>query len=295
MAEVSRAPSPALASAVAVFTAAALLLRRREASVSPLRTRKETLLRAKLAALYRIAGDFGWDEVVYNHITLRVTATTFLINPFGLRFAEITASSLVTIDVNGNIMDHGDTGRGVNCPGFVIHSAIHAARHDLECVMHSHHTPTTAVASQLGGRAGLLPLSQEACIIWPRVSPLRHPFEGLASDAAEQERLVACFGSDPSIQIVLLANHGALCCGGTVEEAFWNTYVLSRACELQVQAMAAVGGDVSRLSVASDAVVKQTAARLAVALEAQGNEQWGRVEFEALRRALDRKDSSYRR
>jgi len=255
----------------------------------------ERQLRIRLAALYRIAGDFGWAEVVYNHITLRVSATTFLINPFGLSFAEITASSLVTVDVNGNIVDPGDTGRGINCPGFVIHSAIHAARHDLKCVMHSHHTPTTAVASLLGGRAGLLPLSQEACIIWPRVSPLRHPFEGLASDAAEQERLVARFGSDPAVQIVLLANHGALCCGGTVEEAFWNSYVLSRACETQVAAMAAVGGDISRLSVPSDAVVEQTAARLAVALETQGNVEWGRVEFEALRRALDREDPSYSR
>eukprot|EP00947_MAST-08B_sp_MAST-8B-sp1_P006557 g6557.t1 len=163
-------------------------------------TPAEWRLREDLAAAYHIAAQKGWDELVYNHITVRVNddddsddaagtrPPEFLINPFGLSFAEVTASSLVKIDLEGRVVDPGSTGRPVNVAGFVIHSAVHAARDDLHCVWHTHHSPTVAVSAM---KAGFLPLSQEACIIMPRMSAKTHPFEGIAVDTGERERIVA--------------------------------------------------------------------------------------------------------
>ena len=255
-------------------------------------TPAEWRLREDLAAAYHIAAKEGWDELIYNHITVRVNddddgddaagtrPPEFLINPFGLSFAEVTASSLVKIDLEGRVVDPGSTGRPVNVAGFVIHSAVHAARDDLHCVWHTHHSPTVAVSAM---KAGFLPLSQEACIIMPRMSAKTHPFEGIAVDTGERERIVAALDGK---QCVLLQNHGVVCGGRTVQEAFWNVHLVARAAEIQCEAMRAVGGRLSELHQPPPLVVEQTVTRAEKAFEAQGNADWGKLEFAAAVRKL---------
>lgn len=146
-----------------------------------------------------------------------------------MTFNEVTASSLVKIDIDGNVIDPGNASGIVNVAGYVIHSAVHAARHDITCIVHNHHTACVAVASS---RCGILPVSQEACIVWGRLADKTHPFEGVATDPEERSRIVANLGD--SAQVLMMQNHGVLCCGTTLHEAFWNTFLITRACELQV-------------------------------------------------------------
>ena len=254
--------------------------------------------RVLLAAVYRMSASFGWDEYIYNHITAAVGSEEdgdedggggggrFLINPFGLRFREVTASSLVTLDLAGAVLEAGSSGRGTtNLAGFVIHSAVHASRRDIRCLFHNHTDACVAVASQ---RRGLLPLSQEACIIWPRVSPVRayHDFEGVASDPSERGRLLAGLGPASAGRTVLfLRNHGVLVGGASVGGAFWNTYLVWRACQLQCAAMSAVGGRLDQLVMPSQDVVEGTGARVQAVLDGAGAE-WGGLEMEAVLRQM---------
>jgi len=238
-------------------------------------------LRLQLAASYRLFDLFGWSDLIYNHLTVRLSEESdhFLINPFGLLFSEITASSLVKIDINGNIIDGGSTNLGINKTGYVIHSAIHGARKDILCVMHCHSTCGVAVSCM---KDGLLPISQNSAILG-NIS--YHDYEGLSVNLEERERLVEHLG--PQNKIMILRNHGLLTCGSSVAEAFFNMYMLNRACEIQVSALS-VG--IQNLIFPPQKFFKFTE------LEAsQFNcEGIGQKEFASLIRKLDRIDNSYK-
>lgn len=189
----------------------------------------EWQMRVDLAACYRLADLFGFSDIIWNHITARLPGTeSFLINRFGLRFDEVTASSLVILDLDGNIVDAGSasSAEDVNVTGFVIHSAIHAARSDVQCIMHSHTDAGMAVSVL---RDGLMPMIQDALPLHNRVS--YHDYEGLAVDTAERERLATSLGNNNAM---ILRNHGLLTCGATVGEAFMTMYYLDRACKVQL-------------------------------------------------------------
>jgi len=185
--------------------------------------------RQELACAYRLFGHFGWHELIYNHITVRVPGEKghFLINPFGLMYREVTASNLVKIDIDGKIVlgDHP-----VNRAGFVIHSAIHRARNDAHAVAHTHTTAGQAVSCQ---EHGLLPMSFSAVMFHERIA--YHDFEGITLDLDEQERLLADLGDK---DVMILRNHGLLTCGPTLADAFQEMYQLQRSCEVQVAALA---------------------------------------------------------
>ena len=185
--------------------------------------------RQELACAYRLFDHFGWHELIYNHITVRVPGDNghFLINPFGLMYREVTASNLVKIDIDGKIVlgDHP-----VNRAGFVIHSAIHRARKDAHAVAHTHTTAGQAVSCQ---EHGLLPMSFSAMMFHERIA--YHDFEGITLDLDEQERLLADLGDK---DVMILRNHGLLTCGPTLADAFQEMYQLQRSCEVQVAALA---------------------------------------------------------
>src|SRR5580698_8910851 len=187
-------------------------------------------LRIDLAACYRLVALFGWDDLVFTHISARVPGETdaFLINPYGMLFDEITASSLVKVDANGEKLEPSDW--PVNPAGFVIHSAIHAARHDVGCVLHLHTNEGVAVAAQKGG---LLPISQIATVALSSLG--YHDYEGIALRDEEKPRLVHDLGQSHAL---ILRNHGLLTVGATVADAFTWMYTLQRACEVQVLAQA---------------------------------------------------------
>ncbi|HEY9068272.1 MAG TPA: class II aldolase/adducin family protein [Burkholderiaceae bacterium] len=187
----------------------------------------ERHVRADLAAAYRLLAHFGMDDSIYTHISARVPGTQdqFLINPFGMLFRDVTASSLVKIDLDGRIV--GDSPYDVNPAGFTIHSAVHAARHDAACVLHTHTLAGVAVASLA---CGLQPCNQWALQFYDRV--VYHAFEGIALDHAERERLVADLG--PTAKAMILRNHGLLTLGSTISEAFILMLNLDRACRVQM-------------------------------------------------------------
>lgn len=187
----------------------------------------EWLARCRLAAAYRMFWHLGWHELIYNHITLRVPGTEhFLINPFGLMYREVTASNLVKIDLEGRALDAD--AHPINPAGFVVHSAVHRARPDVACVMHSHTTAGQVVSCQ---EEGLLPLSFTSMFYTDRIA--YHDFEGITLDHEESARLAADLGRR---NVMILRNHGLLVCGPSIEDAFADHYLLQRACEVQVAA-----------------------------------------------------------
>ncbi|GAP35403.1 class II aldolase/adducin family protein [Piscinibacter sakaiensis] len=191
----------------------------------------EWAMRVDLAAAYRLVALRGWDDLIFTHLSARVPGPEhhFLLNPYDRTFDEITASSLVKIDVDGNkVMDHPAP---VNPAGFTIHSAIHAAREDATAVFHLH-TPHGQAVSAM--KDGLLPMTQTAMIVASDVA--YHDFEGIATDLAERERLVADLGDK---HVMILRNHGTLSVGASVAGAFTRIYYLERACEAQVHMLAA--------------------------------------------------------
>jgi ribulose-5-phosphate 4-epimerase/fuculose-1-phosphate aldolase len=193
---------------------------------------EEWEVRVKLAAAYRLAALFKWTDHIYTHFSARVPGPDehFLINAFGLLFDEITASNLVKVDIDGTLVDD-PTGLGINPAGYVIHSAIHAARPDLQAVLHTHTRDGIAVSAQ---RDGLLPISQHAIGFSGRVA--YHGYEGVALDLDERERLVADLGDK---SVLILRNHGLLTAGISVEHAFQQLHGLERACNIQIAAQAA--------------------------------------------------------
>jgi ribulose-5-phosphate 4-epimerase/fuculose-1-phosphate aldolase len=191
------------------------------------RIKAEQQVREDLAAAYRLVAHYGMDDSIYTHISARVPGTDdqFLINPFGMLFRDITASSLVKIDLEGRILD--DTPHDVNPAGFTIHSAVHSARHDAACVLHTHTLAGVAVSSLA---CGLQPCNQWALEFHNRV--VYHDFEGIALDDDERERLVADLG--PTARVMILRNHGLLTLGRNIAEAFILMLNLDRACRVQL-------------------------------------------------------------
>ena len=236
----------------------------------------ERRLRIDLAASYRLAHLHGWTDVIYTHISMRVPGPEhhFLINPFGMAFDEITASSLVKIDMNGNKVS--DSPYPVNGAGFVIHSAVHMSRPDAQCVMHLHQDSGVAL-SMMG--EGLLPLSQHAMMFYNRIG--YHDYEGIALSLDERERLIADLGTHHAL---ILRNHGLLTVGESVAAAYMRMNYLEKSAVTQMLAMSAT----KDLRMPPPEVCELTA---------QQHEKGGRLgdrEWPAMLRRLDRIDPSYR-
>ena len=242
-------------------------------------------LRVELAAAYRIIDYMGWSELIWTHTTLRVPGEQhhFLINPYGLRFDEVRASNLVKVDMNGTII--GDQDQEINPAGFVIHSAIHMARPDVQCVMHTHTVAGMAVAAL---QSGLLPISMYALGYYEQVA--YHDFEGPSLDFDERDRLARNLAEK---NVLILRTHGLLTCGETVAQAFVRMYRLERACQVQLTAQATS----SPLVIPPPDVCRKSAERSDDFLAAEGGRGYSRVanpEFAALMRLMDQKDPSYR-
>ena len=238
--------------------------------------------RVDLAACYRLVDHFGWSDLLGTHVSARVPGEedAFLINPYGLLFDEITASSLVKVDEAGNILSPTDY--HINPAGFVIHSAIHMAKPEIACALHTHTPAGTAVATS---QAGLKPLTQHALAIIAHVA--YHGYEGIATDLGERERLVADLGD---ANVLVLRNHGLLTVGRTVAEAFVWMYRAERACRMQV-AFQQTGEAAVEIP---DEVQRLTIERNAKANSPQGHRPIGRHEWPALLRRLDRIDPGYK-
>jgi ribulose-5-phosphate 4-epimerase/fuculose-1-phosphate aldolase len=209
--------------------------------------------RVDLAALYRLVALYGWDDMIYTHISARIPGPEhhFLINPYGLFFGEMTASSLVKIDLEGAVLQ--ETAYFINPAGFTIHSAIHAAREDAHYVMHLHSDQGVAVSAQ---KEGLLPLSQHALIVLPRLA--YHDYEGIALNHDERERLVEDLGDK---SMMLLRNHGTLAVGATAADCWTNMFYLERSCRQQVMALTAGRENVLIAPQASQAEVQAQVSR----------------------------------
>jgi len=195
----------------------------------------EWKVRCDLAGLYRLVAHFGMTDLIYTHISARVPGAKdhFLINNYGVAFDEMRASDLVKIDLDGNIVDEAEKAKRVNKAGFVIHSAIHKARHDLTCVVHTHTAAGIAVSCQ---EEGLLPISQHALKHYGHIG--YHGYEGIALDLDERESLVRDLGPH---RAMILRNHGLLAGGRTIPEAFDHIYFLERACQAQIAAQGGGG------------------------------------------------------
>ncbi len=192
----------------------------------------EWKLRCDLAALYRLVAHHRWTDFIYTHISVRLPGPEhhFLLNPYGVNFQHIRASELVKIDTDGQVIQHDAQSRRVNAAGFTIHSAVHMARPDLTCVVHTHTAAGIAVSAQ---KHGLLPISQHALKFHGRLG--YHGYEGIALDLDERDRLVADLGPHKAM---ILRNHGLLVGGTSIPEAFHMIYMLERACQAQVAALA---------------------------------------------------------
>src|SRR6266446_6211794 len=241
---------------------------------------EEWAARVDLAAAYRLVSLYKWEDLVFTHITLRVpdAEDQFLINPYGVFFDEITASSLVKIDLKGQKIDHSPF--EVNPAGFVIHSAIHAARHDAKCVLHTHTLNGVAVSAQ---RGGLLPISQHSMFSLGSLG--YHDFEGPALNDDEKPRLVADLGDKTSL---ILRNHGLLTVGETVADAWVAMYYLEASCAIQVRAQSG-GGE--RIPVPKE-IIETAYAQVMAAARPRGSR--GTLVWPGLLRRLDRIDPSYR-
>jgi ribulose-5-phosphate 4-epimerase/fuculose-1-phosphate aldolase len=235
-------------------------------------------MRMNLAAAYRLIALYGWDDLVFTHVSARVPGTDhhFLINPYGMMFEEITASSLVKIDLTGRkVMD---SPYEINPAGFTIHSCIHAAREDVVCVMHIHSLNGVAVAAQ---KQGLLPISQQSLFVLASLA--YHDYEGLALNLAEQPRLVADLGNK---SYLMLRNHGLLTAGSSPAEAFLYMYIFESACAIQVRAQGG-GGELIRLPEALIAGIRAAAAQVMRGLGSS-------LVWPGLLRKLDRSNPGYR-
>ncbi|WP_300297201.1 class II aldolase/adducin family protein [Ferrovibrio sp.] len=235
-----------------------------------------------LAAAYRLVHRLGLDDSIYTHISARLPGTheKFLINPYGMRFDEVKASNLVTVDIEGGVIED-PLGLGINPAGFTIHSAIHSARPDVVCVLHTHTVAGVAVSCQ---QDGLLPLNQWSMQFTDRIA--YHTYEGIALDLDERRRLIADLGDK---MVFILRNHGLLTCGRSVAEAFKLMHNLERSCRAQL-AIQSAGAAI----VPPPAGVPQKAAgqyqKIYDKLEA-GNAR--DIEWEAFKRMLERTDSDY--
>ena len=261
---------------------------------------EEWELRVNLAACYRLVARYGMTDLIYNHITARVPGPGhhILINAYGMLYEEVSASSLIKVDLAGNIVDKDDHPYSVNAAGYIIHSAVHEAREDAQCVIHTH-TPAGIAVSAL--EEGLLPLSQTAMRFHGHVA--YHDYEGPAFNRGEKGRLVAHLGERSAM---ILRNHGLLVCAPSIPQAFNLIYWLEQACRIQVQLLSCQ----RPIHPAKAEVVDFTAEALSGMEITLDNESvtnpnvkpgaqktgsgYGMLEWPALLRALDRQDSSYR-
>ncbi len=239
---------------------------------------EEWQLRVDLAACYRVIAMHGWDDLVFTHISARVPGPEhhFLINPYGMLFEEITASSLVKVDLAGEKVL--TSAHPINPAGFVIHSAIHEARHDVTCVLHTHTKAGVAVSAQANG---LLPVSQVA--LFPYATLAYHNYEGVALSADEKPRLVADLGNNNAL---ILRNHGLLTTGVTIADAFLMMYVLETACQTQILAQSG-GCELIQVPAAIVAGIQAQAEQVTRGLG-------GALVWPGLLRKLDRSDTSFR-
>ena len=250
------------------------------AGIVPLKGRvseAEWRARVDLAALYRLVALEGWDDLVFTHISARVPGPEhhFLINPFGVYFEEVTASSLVKVDLEGAIVSDGPY--GINQAGYVIHSAVHGAREDAKFVVHVHTEQGVAVSAQ---SEGLLPLSQHAMVVLPHLA--YHDYEGIAFNLDERARLVQDLGDK---SMMMLRNHGTLATGATAAAAWVALFHLERACKMQVLALTA-GRD--RVLMASESSRQEVAK-----VVAGGFEKMSELPWPGLLRRLDRHSPGY--
>jgi ribulose-5-phosphate 4-epimerase/fuculose-1-phosphate aldolase len=239
---------------------------------------EEWQARVDLAALYRLVALYGWDDMIYTHISARVPGPDhhFLINPFGLFFDEITASSLVKVDLEGAVLQ--ETQYFINPAGFTIHSAVHAARDDAHYVMHLHSDQGVAVSAQ---KEGLLPLSQHALIVLPRLA--YHDYEGIALNLDERDRLVGDLGT---ASLMLLRNHGTLAVGGTAAGCWTGMFYLERACKQQVMALS-VGRENVRIA------PETSQAEVGSQTNSRGFDTMGALAWPGCLRRLDRENPGY--
>ena len=241
-------------------------------------TGEEWQVRVDLAAAYQLAHRFRWTDLIYTHFSARVPGTEhFLINPYGLMFDEITASTLVRIDHRGNVLED-TTGLGFNEAGFVIHGCVHQARPEINCVLHTHTRAGVAVSAM---KCGLLPISQHAMRMQAQVT--YHDYEGIALELDERARLARDLG--PSSKAMILRNHGLLALGATVREAFDLMYYLDCACQIQIDAMAGGMENVLRMS--------DSAARTAAEQFERPDRSSVHKDWPALLRLLDRSGVRY--
>jgi ribulose-5-phosphate 4-epimerase/fuculose-1-phosphate aldolase len=238
---------------------------------------EEWALRCDLAACYRLVALYGWTDLVFTHISARLPGADhhFLINPYGLLFEEVTASSLIRVDQSGNKLS--DSPFMVNRAGFVIHSTIHAAREDVQCVLHTHTRAGVAVSAQ---RCGMLPISQQSTFVLGSIG--YHAYEGVALRDEERPRLRADLGD---ANFLMLCNHGLLTVGKTIADAFLSMYIFETACQIQVAAQSG-GGELTRIQ-------PDILNGVAEAARVQTDGLGGRFVWPALLRKLERIDSSY--
>lgn len=243
--------------------------------------KSEKDLRVELAACYRVFDYMGWSELIYNHITVKVPGDEghFLINPYGLHYKEVTASNLVKVDINGNVVE--DTNYAVNPAGMLIHSAIHGVRDDAHCIGHIHSTDGMTVACQ---QDGLRIDNFYSVLLYNKVA--YHDFQGITVMDGEKEQLIKSLGDK---NFLILRSHGLLTCGSTIPEMFMNMTLLQRSCEIQVS-VDQTGKDVVPVSES----VGQMTEKLLEMQMANTPVAYGKLEFDALQRLLDREDDSYR-
>ena len=239
---------------------------------------EEWQLRVDLAACYRLVALYGWSDLIFTHISARIPGPEhhFLINPYGLMFDEITASSLVKVDMQCNKLI--ESPYPVNPAGFVIHSSVHAAREDVQCVLHTHTRAGVAVSAQ---KNGVLPISQQSTFVLASLA--YHGYEGVAFRDEEKPRLQADLGE---ANFLMLRNHGLLTCGKTIADAFLAMYTFEAACKIQIDAQAG-GGELTQ-------VHPQILTGVAQAMKVQTGGLGGAFVWPSLIRKLDRTDPSYK-
>ncbi len=257
------------------MTATALKSRK---SVREQVSKEEWDTRVNLAACYRLMAEFGMVEMIANHISARVPGTEneFLINPYGMLYEEMSASCMIRIDIDGKVL-FNPTEYDVNQAGYVIHSAIHAARHDVDCIIHTHTLAGMAVSAM---KCGILPIAQSSM----RFSDIAyHDYEGVALRLEERERLVRSLGNR---EAMVLRNHGLLTVAPSIPECFNNMYRLERACQVQVTALSCN----SELQFPPEEVVRYSNEQM----RSGNRRRYGLLEWPTLLRKLDKVDTSYR-
>ena len=240
---------------------------------------QERLLRIQLAGCYRVFAHLGWDELIFNHITVKIPGSDgeFLINPYGLHYQEVTASNLLKVNVNGELLDQSPY--QPNPAGMIIHSAVHEARSDAVCIGHLHTDAGSAVACQ---KDGLRHDNFYSVLLYDQIA--YHDFEGITVMPGEKDRLVASLGDK---NLLVLRNHGILACGSSIPGMFINMWLLQRACEIQI----AADNSGRELIALPEDIGKKSAELLQIQMSGAAP---GELEFNALLRQVDRIDPSYK-